>query len=586
MKTKLQHIIQQALGKVIAENNLSVTVPEQLKIDFTKDKKFGDYASNVAMILAKQVKMSPRDFAALLVKHLNDPLIVKTEIAGPGFINFYINPDQHSKVISDILAKGGSYGLSDFGKGKKVHIEFVSANPTGPLHVGHGRGAAFGGAVADLLAAIGYEVHREYYVNDAGRQMHILATSVWLRYLAICGQDIVFPSNAYKGDYVKDIAQALFDNHAQSYAQSTADVYKAVPADEGQEGGDKEKHIDGLIKNAKHLLGKEGYQAVFALAKDGILADIKQDLSEFGVNYQEWFSEQSLVNGGAFEIAFDQLQEKGLIYEQEGAQWFKATEFGDDKDRVLVKENGDRTYFANDIAYHVNKYARGFDQVIDIFGADHHGYIPRLQAMLKAFDHDINDFSVLLVQFAILYRGKERVPMSTRSGSFVTLRQLRDEVGNDAARFFYVMRKNEQHMDFDLELAKSQSNDNPMYYIQYAHARICSVFRQLDEQGKKYSDEAAEKHVGLLATTQEQALIDSLNRYSELLLNAGKLHEPHTLANYLRELANDFHSLYNAQQFLIDEEDLCQARLGLIKATRQVLRNGLGLLGVKAPEKM
>lgn len=586
MKAKLQHIIQHALIKVIAENNLNITLPDQLKIDFTKDKKFGDYASNIAMLLAKQAKMSPRDFAALLVARLNDPLIVKTEIAGPGFINFYINPDQHSKVISDILAKGDSYGLSNFGKGKKVHIEFVSANPTGPLHVGHGRGAAFGSTVANLLEAVGYDVHREYYVNDAGRQMHILATSVWLRYLTICGQEIIFPSNAYKGDYVKDIAQVLFDNHSQSYAQASADVYKDVPADEGQEGGDKEKHIDGLIKNAKQLLGQSRYDEVFALAKDGILADIKQDLSEFGVNYQEWFSEQGLVDGGAFEIAFDQLQEQGLIYEQEGAQWFKATEFGDDKDRVLVKENGDRTYFANDIAYHVNKYARGFDQVIDIFGADHHGYIPRLQAMLKAFDHDINDFSVLLVQFAILYRSKERVPMSTRSGSFVTLRQLRDEVGNDAARFFYVMRKNEQHMDFDLELAKSQSNDNPMYYIQYAHARICSVFRQLDEQGKSYNSDAAEKHVGLLVTTQEQALIDSLNRYSELLLNAGKHHEPHTLANYLRDLANDFHSLYNAQQFLIDEEDLCQARLSLIKATRQVLRNGLGLLGVEAVEKM
>lgn len=581
MKSLLHTLLQQAV--------LPLT-PDSIQVDHTKDKKFGDFSSNIAMVLAKSMNLQPRELAQKIIEQIKHPSILKIEIAGPGFINFYMDPAQQSAVILQAITQKESFGRSNIGAGKRVHIEYVSANPTGPLHVGHGRGAAFGAAVADLLAAIGYEVHREYYVNDAGRQMHILATSTWLRYLELCGEKFAFPSNAYKGDYVIDLAKQAREKYGDTLFISAEKVFENVPADEGQTNhngtdGDKDAHIDGLIKNAKTLLGKDKYQQIFNVAKDDILADIKNDLSEFRVNYDEWFSEQSLVDGGAFEVALDALKNAQCIYEAEGAVWFRATDFGDEKDRVLIKANGDRTYFANDIAYHVNKYRRGYDQVIDVLGADHHGYVPRIQAVLKALNHQ-QDFMALLVQFAILYRGDERVQMSTRSGSFVTLRELREDVGNDAARFFYVMRKNEQHMDFDLELAKSQSNENPVYYIQYAHARICSVFRQLAEKSMTHSIEDGAKYLSLLNTPHEVALIEQLGRYPDTVLMAAKLHEPHSLANGLRALANDFHAYYNAHPFIVEDANLCNARLNLILATQYALRNGLALLGVSAPEKM
>ncbi|MES2204003.1 MAG: arginine--tRNA ligase [Pseudomonadota bacterium] len=577
MKFLLQTLLQQAVPSASLE---------QIQIDHTKDKKFGDFSSNIAMVLAKSMNMPPRELAQQIVNKITHSSILKMEIAGPGFINFYIDPNQQTAVIMQAITQKENFGRSNIGAGKRVHIEYVSANPTGPLHVGHGRGAAFGAAVASLLKEVGYDVHREYYVNDAGRQMHILGTSTWLRYLELCGEKFIFPSNAYKGDYVIDLAKQALEKYGKTLLISATKVFENVPADEGQENGDKDAHIDGLINNAKKLLGKEKYQQIFNVAKDDILADIRDDLAEFGVVYEEWFSEQSLVDGGAFEIALEALKSASSIYEADGATWFRATDFGDEKDRVLIKENGDRTYFANDIAYHVNKYRRGYDRVIDILGADHHGYVPRIQGVLKALGHGDKDFKALLVQFAILYRGDERVQMSTRSGSFVTLRELREEVGNDAARFFYVMRKNEQHMDFDLELAKSQSNENPVYYIQYAHARICSVFRQLDEKALQHDIALGEKHLALLTTQHETDLVDQLNRYSDIIVSAAQSHEPHSLAAYLRALAASFHSYYNAHAFIVENLNLCNARLNLVLATQHALRNGLALLGVSAPEKM
>lgn len=577
MKSLLQTLIQQAVPSISLE---------QIQIDHTKDKKFGDFSSNIAMVLAKSMNMPPRELAQQIVNSVSHPSILKMEIAGPGFINFYMDPAQQTAVIMQAITQKENFGRSNIGAGKRVHIEYVSANPTGPLHVGHGRGAAFGAAVAALLTEVGYDVHREYYVNDAGRQMHILATSTWLRYLELCGEKFTFPSNAYKGDYVIDLAKKAREKYGDSLLISVEKAFQNVPADEGQPDGDKDAHIDGLINNAKKLLGAEKYQQIFNIAKDDILKDIREDLAEFGVVYDEWFSEQSLVDGGAFEIALEALKSASSIYEADGAVWFRATDFGDEKDRVLIKANGERTYFANDIAYHVNKYRRGYDQVIDILGADHHGYVPRIQGVLKALGHGDKDFKALLVQFAILYRGTERVQMSTRSGSFVTLRELRDEVGNDAARFFYVMRKNEQHMDFDLELAKSQSNENPVYYIQYAHARICSVFRQLAEKSLAHDIVLGEQNLSLLIAQHEIDLIDQLGRYPDIILSTAHAHEPHGLASYLRALAASFHSYYNSHPFIVEDANLCNARLNLVLATQHALRNGLALLGVSAPEKM
>ncbi|MCP4044213.1 MAG: arginine--tRNA ligase, partial [Gammaproteobacteria bacterium] len=461
----------------------------------------------------------------------------------------------------------------------------VSANPTGPLHVGHGRGAAYGATIADLLAAVGYQVHREYYVNDAGRQMDILAASMWLRYLGLCGEEIAFPGNGYRGDYVWDIAATLHREHGAAYQVDGAAVTADLPPDEA-DGGDKELYIDAVIGRARELLGENRYRFVFELALNTILEDIRDDLGKFGVIYEEWFSERSLTESGAVNRAIERLRSGGRLYEKEGAIWFRSSDYGDEKDRVVVRENGQNTYFASDIAYHMDKLERGFERVIDVWGADHHGYVPRIRAALEALGDDPSRLDVLLVQFANLYRGGEKVPMSTRSGEFVTLRQLRKEVGRDAARFYYVMRKCEQHLDFDLDLARSQSADNPVYYVQYAHARVCSVMRQLEEKGMERDGQRGAEHLELLTEEHEQALFANLSRYPEVVEAAAISHEPHQLVHYLRELANDFHTYYNAHQFLVSGPELRDARLNLILATRQVIANGLGLLGVTAPEAM
>jgi arginyl-tRNA synthetase len=586
MKNKIAQLVQQALDALKQQGVLAADIAPTINIERTRDKQHGDFATNIAMMLAKAAGCSPRELAQQILEQLpKSAELVKAEIAGPGFINFFLAADSSHRVIEEIFAAADAYGRSDLGKGKLVQVEFVSANPTGPLHVGHGRGAAYGASVADLLEAVGYQVHREYYVNDAGRQMDILAVSVWLRYLELCGEEISFPVNAYKGDYVWDIAATLHRENGDDLRHSHESVFIGIAADEPQ-GGDKEEHVDALIDRARELLGDKHYRQVFDLGLNTILAEIRRDLEEFGVFYQDWYSERSLMHSGAVDNAIERLKLSGHVYEKNGALWFSSTDYGDEKDRVIVRENGQTTYFASDIAYHADKLERGFDRVIDVWGADHHGYVPRVRAALQALGDDDSKLDVLLVQFAILYRGGEKAQMSTRSGEFVTLRELRHEVGNDAARFFYVMRKCEQHMDFDLDLAKSQSSDNPVYYIQYAHARVCSVHRQLREKNLQRDISRGQAHLSLLSETHEQDLMTALTKFPEVVEKAAINHEPHQLAHYLRELANFVHTYYNAHTFLVEDENLRDARMNLIEAARQVLANGLKLLGVSAPESM
>ncbi|MFO8024720.1 arginine--tRNA ligase [Thiohalophilus sp.] len=586
MKNQLQALIAQAVEVLRADGTLPADANPAIQIERTRDPSHGDLACNVAMLLAKPAKARPRDLAEKIIAALpDDASVIRVEIAGPGFINFFLSDDAFHAVIPQILETGETYGHSTIGNDQRVQVEFVSANPTGPLHVGHGRGAAYGAAVADLLAAAGFTVHREYYVNDAGRQMDILAASVWLRYLELAGEDLEFPANAYKGDYVWDIAATLHRKHGDRFRHAWKVIRQTLPADE-PEGGDKEEYIDAVIGQAKQYLGEDDYRFVFDTGLNYILADIRDDLAQFGITYEEWFSERSLTETGAVSKALQRLRDSGHTYEQDGALWFRSSEFGDEKDRVLVRDNGQTTYFASDIAYHMDKLERGFDRVIDVWGADHHGYVPRVRAALKALGDNPEKLDVLLVQFAILYRGGKKLQMSTRSGEFVTLRQLRKEVGSDAARFFYVMRKCEQHMDFDLDLAKSESKDNPIYYIQYAHARVCSALRKLEEKGWQYDQELGLQQLALLSTNHELSLLTSLSRYPEVIEAAALAHEPHQVCHYLRELANDFHTYYNEHKILVDEAPLRNARLALSQATRQVIANGLGLLGVSAPQSM
>jgi arginyl-tRNA synthetase len=586
MKEQLQNTLSSTIKKMQIDGKLPSDITFDIKVEHTKDQTHGDFTTNLAMILAKIVGQKPKDLAQAIIDHLTPPKSIETvEIAGPGFINFYLSTKAAYSVIEDILHQEKFYGRSTFGANKKINIEFVSANPTGPLHVGHGRGAAFGDTLANILEALGYQVDREYYVNDAGRQMHILATSIWLRYLSFFDELPHFPVNAYRGEYVIAIAKKIQINHGNLFIRPLKDIFAELPKDEDQ-GGDKEIYIDALVECTKKLLGEQDYTLLFDTGTQAILADIKEDLAQFGINFQRWFSESSLVPNGNIVRGINLLKEKGYLYQQDGAWWFRATTLGDEKDRVVIRKNGQTTYFASDIAYHLNKYERGYDQIIDILGADHHGYAPRIKAFLQALDLDSDKFKVLLVQFAVLYRNKQKVSMSTRSGDFITLRELRQEVGNDAARFFYIMRKNDQHLDFDLDLAKSKSTDNPVYYIQYAHARICSVMRQLIEKKWEWLQKEGLEHLHLLQEKQESQLIYRLLRYAETLQIAANNFSPHVLTHYLQELANDLHVYYNAQQFLVPDKKLRNARLCLIMATKQILNNGLTLLGISSPEEM
>lgn len=594
MKLHLHILLTQALDRLRQDGLLPETAAADIPLERSRDRTHGDFASSLALSLAKIARCKPRDLAERIVAALPaSERLAKVEIAGPGFINFFLTPTAYHATVSTILDQGDAFGRSDLGGGRRVQVEFVSANPTGPLHVGHGRGAAFGATVANLLEAVGYRVHREYYVNDAGRQMNILAASVWLRYLEHCGEQFPFPSNGYRGEYVRTIAAELYAEQGSAYVASAARVFADLPLDEIRDeagnpvgDGDKEIYIDALVERTKTLLGDHRYRYLFERGLNAILDDIRDDLREFGVVYDHWYSERTLEERGAVNKVINRLRDADYVYSQDGALWFRSTAFGDEKDRVVERENGQTTYFASDIAYHLEKFERGFDWVIDVWGADHHGYIPRVKAALQALGENPDRLDVLLVQFAILYRNGERAQMSTRSGEFVTLRELRQEVGNDAARFFYVMRKSEQHLDFDLDLAKSQSKDNPVYYIQYAYARVCSVLRQLREKGFARDQQRGLAHLALLSEPHEEALLVALSRYPEVVEAAALSHEPHQLAHYLRELANAFHGYYNECRVLVAEDELRDARINLSLATRQVIKNGLILLGVSAPETM
>jgi arginyl-tRNA synthetase len=587
VKDHLRELVVQALLDLRRHKKLPFD-PSDLVFEVERSRAdgHGDYACNAAMVLAKLAKMPPRQLAEAIVERLPDSHhIEKTEIAGPGFINFHLSAGCRLGVIRRVLELGADFGRQPADSADSVTVEFVSANPNGPLHVGHGRGAAFGASLANLLEWAGHTVQREYYVNDAGRQMDILAVSVWLRYLELGGTTVRFPDNGYKGEYVIEIARELRGREGDRLRRTAIEVGDGLPADASQ-GGDKETHVDALIARARKLLGDDDYAQVFRAGLDWCLADIRDDLAGFGVHHDNFFSERSLMTDGYVERAVATLRENGHLYEQDGATWFRSTAFGDDKDRVVIRENGVSTYFASDLGYLLSKFERGFEHAIYVWGADHHGYIARIRAGAQGLGLDPARIEVLLVQFAILYKGGERLQMSTRAGSFVTLRELREEVGSDAARYFYVMRGNDQHLDFDLDLAKRHSNENPMYYVQYAHARICSVFRQLEERQWSYNRSASEAARGRLTDATEHALLNELMDFPDLLIAAARARAPQQISNYLRSLAASFHAFYNAQQLLVSDEELRNARLGLCAATRQVLANGLSLMGVSAPEEM
>jgi len=583
MNATIIHLIQHALGQLPDLVDAVAELVIEATVERTRDAAHGDFASNIAMRLAKPARRNPRELAALIIERLpSSTQIEKVELAGPGFINFYLSAAAYHSEIEAILDRDQRYGRQEAKQSPRTLLEFVSANPTGPLHVGHGRHAAYGASVGNLLEAAGVPVDREYYVNDTGRQMDILGTSVWLRWLESRGTSIEFPQAGYRGDYIGDVAAEIDSGRISVVDAET--LLEGVPDDEP--GGDKEAHIDALIAQAKILLGADGFDHLRQQAHESIRADIEDDLSEFGVTFDCWYSEQSLTTGKRIDATLAVLEERGMLYEEDGATWFRATKFGDEKDRVVVRENGVKTYFASDIAYHFDKRERGYEHLIDILGADHHGYVARLQAGLDATGYKGDDLEIELMQFVTLFRGTEKLAMSTRSGEFVTLRQLREEVGNDAARFFFVMRSNHQHLDFDLELAKSHSNDNPVYYIQYAHARISSVFRQLEEKSMQWNAANGRTSLGSLSEPQERTLMTTLSRYPEVIELAANNRAPHHLAHYLRDLANDFHTYYNAHVFIVDRDELRDARLALIAATKTVVANGLAILGVSAPEAM
>ncbi|MBK6658208.1 MAG: arginine--tRNA ligase [Proteobacteria bacterium] len=580
MKALLRTAIDDVIERLHQAGILADSARPDYQIETPKLEAHGDFSTNVAMLLAKANRRAPRDLANELAQALAAlPLFSRVEVAGPGFINFVLADDVVFDVVREVHDAGETYGRNDSGAGRRVQVEFVSANPTGPLHIGHGRGAAVGSVLARLLAASGYAVEREYYVNDAGRQMDILALSVWLRYLQSYQLEVPFPAQAYRGGYIEDIARALRARDGDAFKRAADNVPPAIAS------SDDERHLDDAIAAARAALGADAFDAVRDFAKDVILAEIADDLRAFGVDFDCWYSEASLNRNGAIDTAIAELVEAGFIYTEAGAQWFRSTDFGDEKDRVVVRDNGVKTYFASDIAYHREKFVRGFERVVNIWGADHHGYIPRVRAALKALNLDAAKLDVVLVQFAALVRGGEKVSMSTRAGEFVTLKHLVDEVGVDAARYFYVMRRSDQHLEFDLDLATSQSNDNPVYYVQYAHARVCSVFRQAGERAT-LAPPAGARLAEFLREPPERRLAIVLSKFSEVVASAAAAAEPHQLTNYLRDLATEFHAYYNGHKVLVDDAGVCWARLRLIGAVRQVIANALGLLAISAPSEM
>ncbi|MDG2315806.1 MAG: arginine--tRNA ligase [Gammaproteobacteria bacterium] len=581
MRSQIKNFFKETMADFYASHKLDSNY--DLQLERTRDPKHGDFTTNIAMRLAKELGRPPQELAETLIKYIpQSELIEEIQVAGPGFINISVSTSTYYKELIDILKLGSGYGCSSLGNNQRVLVEYVSANPTGPLHVGHGRHAAYGASLANLLRATGHDVQEEYYVNDAGRQMNILAVSVWLRHLQLNGIEVSFPKNAYQGDYVIDIAKQIQTKLSKKFSAENKAALNEILSDLENDG---EILLDKLISQTKDILGIAKFNKLLKKALDNVLTDIKADLLEFGVKPDIWYSEASLDEKGSIERALTLLNKKNLLDIRDGATWFKATKFGDEKDRVVVRENGATTYFASDIAYHLEKRRRGFDVLLDVLGADHHGYIARVRAGLEAMGEPAESLEVRLVQFVSLYRGREKVQMSTRSGKYVTLRDLRNEVGNDAARFYYVSRSNEQHLDFDLELAKAESNDNPVYYIQYAHARISSLIKKMDEEDLKHKMSTI-SDLSLLKEDNEKALLVLLSRYPEIVELASVNRAPQNIVHYLRSLSADFHSYYNAHKMLVDDEKLRNVRISLALGIRQVLYNGLTLLGVNAPDRM
>ena len=592
MKAIIEQLVSAALAALPADLLSAEARAQAPEIERTRDSTHGDYATNVAMKHAKAARKNPRQLAEAIIQALPaDPAVARVEIAGPGFINFHLAPAAYHAELDRVLDEGVAYGSRPRGTGEKILLEFVSANPTGPLHVGHGRHAAYGAAVANLLTAAGHTVHREFYINDAGRQVDILAASVWLRYLERIGETVPFPSNGYKGEYLLPIAAGLEAEYSQKLRRPAAALTEGLPPDE-PEGGNKDTYIDAVIVRSRELLGEDGFRKVVDHALASMIAGIREDLAEMGVTFDRWYSERTLATSGAIDEALRRLEQHGHTYRKDGALWFRASAFGDDEDRVVERENGVRTYFASDIAYHLDKKLRGFDRLIDVLGADHHGYVARVRGGLTAMGEPGECLEVMLLQLVSLYRDGVKVAMGKREGNFVTLRDLRREVGNDACRFYYVMRSHDQQLDFDLELAKRRSAENPVYYIQYAHARVASVLRQLADRGLTHDLVLGRGALARLVEPHEHKLVVSLTKYPEIMALAAATRSPHTLVNYLRELANDFHGAYSAGnenpafRFIVDDAELRDARLALLLAARQVIHNGLSVLGVSAPETM
>ncbi len=581
MKDKIQKSLKGILSNLYKSPEINLNQYE-VNIQENKDKEHGDLASNIALILAKPLERNPLEIANEIIQQFNlDEDILKVEVAGPGFINFFLSKNSHGEVLKIIDSEKENYGKIE-PHNKRVLIEYVSSNPTGPLHVGHGRGAVFGSVLSSLLKEAGFEVDEEYYINDFGRQMNILSVSLWIRYAQLFGSQIQMINNGYQGGYMEVIAKDLKTIKKDEFVIDSETI-SSIFAFENE---DDELHTDHIIEGLKTELGnKFFFLRDFALQE--IISQIKEDLSDFRVNHNKWFSESSLYQNdnethSKVEEIIKNLHSKSFVYEKDEAVWFKSSDFGDDKDRVLKRGNGEYTYFASDVAYHLDKYERGYDRIINIWGSDHHGYIPRVKAAMEASQKDKNKLEVVFIQFANLIRDGKKVTMSTRSGEFITLRELIEEVSTEAARFFYINRKADQHLDFDLDLAKEQSKDNPLYYIQYAHARICSVLRKAEADFKKLNKSDLE----LLDSDREVEIQKMLRQYPDLIKRAALSSEPHLICYYLRDLASSFHSYYNSEKFLIDDKNLMRSRLFLLCGVKQVVHNGLSILGINAPEEM
>ena len=580
MKEKIQEnlvkILDDLYGKELIIDELPVTLQEN------SDKNHGDLASNIALILAKPLKTNPQVIANdIKDAFINDEDLIKVEVAGPGFINFFLSTKAHSEVLKQIFNEKGSYGKSE-PNNQTVLIEYVSSNPTGPLHVGHGRGAVFGSVLAALLREAGFKVDEEYYINDFGRQMNILAASLWLRYAQLFNSEINMIKNGYQGEYLISIADSLKQIQSDKFYSSQEEVSILINPEKEED----EAFTDKIVEAVHSMLG-EDFFLLRNFALEEILKIIKKDLLDFGVNHNYWFSESSLYDPDdstktKVDKAIEELSSLGFVYEKEDAVWFRSSDFGDDKDRVLKRSNGEHTYFASDVAYHGDKYERGYDRVINIWGSDHHGYTPRVNAAMEASNRDIKKLEVVYIQFANLIRAGKKVTMSTRSGEFITLKELMDEVTTEAARFFYINRKADQHLDFDLDLAKEQSKDNPLYYIQYAHARICSVLKKSNTTYKDLVD----SDLSLLDLEKEVEIQKILKQYPSVIERAAKSSEPHLICYYLKDLAGLFHSYYNSEKFIVEDEKLMNSRLFLLNGIKQVLLNGLLVLGINAPEEM